>query len=365
MIKKVTLAPGEAKPAEFQFRPMEARVYQVSVDGLSGSFSVIEAPPPPALELIEAYFDNGSPMTKKPGDTFTVTLKIKNNLTKDWSPNNILYGFGVSPDPGSPETWSPIVWGRKPFTDEVWPEACGRYGKWPIPAWPIILAGTTKTFTTTYGLCPGAAGGIYDGIIRMDDDKAVQYVMHPAILTVSGGPIQPLPLPSGIYVCSYLIPQRHPVICGQEFATRDELDQHMATHDHLFPARPLPNVDVTEGKLTKVIPGYQAKYSVTTTIFNGTDITYHSGDGCRLIANVRRPGDLVSYGSYPLLGGVTVPQGSTTYSWNFLGDSHWGEEPIVLPNPLNYILEISLSLYVAKKQVGFIIKRFPETIALS
>ena len=184
MIKKVTLAPGEAKPAEFQFRPMEARVYQVSVDGLSGSFSVIEAPPPPALELIEAYFDNGSPMTKKPGDTFTVTLKIKNNLTKDWSPNNILYGFGVSPDPGSPETWSPIVWGRKPFTDEVWPEACGRYGKWPIPAWPIILAGATKTFTTTYGLCPGAAGGIYDGIIRMDDDKAVQYVMHPAILTV-------------------------------------------------------------------------------------------------------------------------------------------------------------------------------------
>ena len=184
MIKKVTLAPGEAKPAEFQFRPMEARVYQVSVDGLSGSFSVKEAPPPPALELIEAYFDNGSPMTKKPGDTFTVTLKIKNNLTKDWSPNNILYGFGVSPDPGSPETWSPIVWGRKPFTDEVWPEACGRYGKWPIPAWPIILAGTTKTFTTTYGLCPGAAGGIYDGIIRMDDDKAVQYVMHPAILTV-------------------------------------------------------------------------------------------------------------------------------------------------------------------------------------
>jgi len=184
MIKTVTLAPGAAKPAEFQFRPMEARVYQVSVDGLSGSFSVIEAPPPPALELVEAYFDNGSPMTKKPSDTFTVTLKIKNNLTKDWSPNNILYGFGVSPDPGSPETWSPIVWGRKPFTDEVWPEACGRYGKWPIPAWPIILAGATKTFTTTYGLCPGAAAGSYDGIIRMDDDKVVQYVMHPAILTV-------------------------------------------------------------------------------------------------------------------------------------------------------------------------------------
>ena len=51
VIKTVTLAPGEAKPAEFQFRPMEARVYQVSVDGLSGSFSVIEAPPPPVTGL--------------------------------------------------------------------------------------------------------------------------------------------------------------------------------------------------------------------------------------------------------------------------------------------------------------------------
>ena len=55
VIKKVTLAPGEAKPAEFQFRPMEARVYQVSVDGLSGSFSVIEAPPT-GPTLYEVHF---------------------------------------------------------------------------------------------------------------------------------------------------------------------------------------------------------------------------------------------------------------------------------------------------------------------
>ena len=43
-VATVTLAPGEAKPVEFQFSPMEARVYQVSVDGLIGSFSVIVRP---------------------------------------------------------------------------------------------------------------------------------------------------------------------------------------------------------------------------------------------------------------------------------------------------------------------------------
>ena len=44
VLKTVTLAPGEAKPVEWHVRPNEARVYQVSVDGLSGSFRVLEPP---------------------------------------------------------------------------------------------------------------------------------------------------------------------------------------------------------------------------------------------------------------------------------------------------------------------------------
>ena len=47
MQKTITLNPGEEKSVAFQVAaPSELRVYQVSVDGLSGSFSVIEAPPP-------------------------------------------------------------------------------------------------------------------------------------------------------------------------------------------------------------------------------------------------------------------------------------------------------------------------------
>ena len=49
VVKTVGLAPGEAKLVEFQFRPMEARIYQVSVDGLSGSFIVLE---PPVAQMV-------------------------------------------------------------------------------------------------------------------------------------------------------------------------------------------------------------------------------------------------------------------------------------------------------------------------
>lgn len=40
----VTLQPGESQVVTFEATPMEARTYQVSVDGLSGSFRAI-APP--------------------------------------------------------------------------------------------------------------------------------------------------------------------------------------------------------------------------------------------------------------------------------------------------------------------------------
>lgn len=42
----VTLQPGESKLVNFQAIPHEARVYQVSVDGLTGSFAAIEPPVP-------------------------------------------------------------------------------------------------------------------------------------------------------------------------------------------------------------------------------------------------------------------------------------------------------------------------------
>ena len=43
--KSVTLQPGESKLVSFEATPHEARSYQVSVDGLSGSFKTIEAIP--------------------------------------------------------------------------------------------------------------------------------------------------------------------------------------------------------------------------------------------------------------------------------------------------------------------------------
>ena len=43
--KSVTLNPGEGKTVSFEVVPHEAKDYQVSVNGLTGSFKAISAPP--------------------------------------------------------------------------------------------------------------------------------------------------------------------------------------------------------------------------------------------------------------------------------------------------------------------------------
>lgn len=44
--QSVTLQPGESKVVSFEAIPREAKVYQISVNGLTGSFKAVEAAPP-------------------------------------------------------------------------------------------------------------------------------------------------------------------------------------------------------------------------------------------------------------------------------------------------------------------------------
>lgn len=53
--RSVTLQPGESKVVSFEATPHEARTYQVSVDGLSDSFKVIEAIPELITFSVEVY----------------------------------------------------------------------------------------------------------------------------------------------------------------------------------------------------------------------------------------------------------------------------------------------------------------------
>ena len=73
-VATVTLAPGEAKPVEFQFSPMEARVYQVSVDGLIGSFSVLE---PPAAQFVVSDLII-TPAQCYPGELVSISVTVRN-----------------------------------------------------------------------------------------------------------------------------------------------------------------------------------------------------------------------------------------------------------------------------------------------
>lgn len=52
MKKSISLNPDESKVVEFTYTPSEAKTYQVSVDGLIGSFVAIEAAPPSG-EILE------------------------------------------------------------------------------------------------------------------------------------------------------------------------------------------------------------------------------------------------------------------------------------------------------------------------
>lgn len=65
MKKTITLDLDESKVITFEFAPQEARTYQVSVNGLSGSFSAIELPPPKLLECryLNVIDVNGIPFT--------------------------------------------------------------------------------------------------------------------------------------------------------------------------------------------------------------------------------------------------------------------------------------------------------------
>jgi hypothetical protein len=145
--------------------------------------TIIAPEPPPELELVDAYFNNGSPMAKGPGDLFTVTIKLKNNLDLDWGPQSINFGFGQA---NGEFTFSPIVWGYDFVTDALLPDYCWMYGYWPQASWPIIPPGATKTFQITYGLCPGADTGIYDGCIRIrNSGEDWQALIMPNILTVA------------------------------------------------------------------------------------------------------------------------------------------------------------------------------------
>lgn len=56
MKKTVTLEPHESKVAAFEITPTKAGAYCVVVNGLSGSFTVREAPP--AIGLITLYGEN-------------------------------------------------------------------------------------------------------------------------------------------------------------------------------------------------------------------------------------------------------------------------------------------------------------------
>jgi len=74
MQKTITLNPGESKEVSFTITPQTVGVHSVSVDGLSGGFSVLE---PPAAEFLVSDLVI-SPAQCYPGELVQISVVVRN-----------------------------------------------------------------------------------------------------------------------------------------------------------------------------------------------------------------------------------------------------------------------------------------------
>jgi len=74
MQKTITLNPGESKEVSFTITPQTVGVHSVSVDGLSGSFTVLE---PPAAQFLVSDLVI-SPAQCYPGELVQISVVVRN-----------------------------------------------------------------------------------------------------------------------------------------------------------------------------------------------------------------------------------------------------------------------------------------------
>jgi len=74
MQKTITLNPGESKEVSFTITPQTVGVHSVSVDGLSGSFSVLE---PPAAQFVVSDLII-TPTQCYPGELVSISVTVRN-----------------------------------------------------------------------------------------------------------------------------------------------------------------------------------------------------------------------------------------------------------------------------------------------
>ena len=74
MQKTITLNPGESKEVSFTITPQTVGVHSVSVDGLSGSFSVLE---PPVAQFVVSDLVI-SPAQCYPGEVVSISVTVRN-----------------------------------------------------------------------------------------------------------------------------------------------------------------------------------------------------------------------------------------------------------------------------------------------
>ncbi len=183
----VSLQPGESKVVTFEATPHEARAYQVSVDGLSGSFVAVEPPPP----------------------EFVYTTDL---IVEDTGSNDIRWTVGV-----------------QNIGEEAGELNIGVYQRMKAPYTEVIQwSGFSRMFSKAETLSPGEEK-VYTGTISRG--PYTYQVMVKSEAGVLLNPRDPLE-----FICT---------CCGDtgilsSFATQEELDAHYAVaHPEYAPMEPL------------------------------------------------------------------------------------------------------------------------------
>jgi len=93
--KNVTVAAGSSQEVSFSVAKEEAGSYDVAVDGLSGSFTVVAPPPPPEPAAFLVTGLSIQPAEVEPKEAVTVSVSVSNTGGTDGSYTVVLKINGV------------------------------------------------------------------------------------------------------------------------------------------------------------------------------------------------------------------------------------------------------------------------------
>lgn len=150
LTKAVTLSPGQSQQVSFQVTPQVARIYNVNVDGLAGTFSA-RSPTPPPEEVPFSVTIIGTDSPAPAGETITTYIRVTNLGDRKSNYKLMEYMDGV-PFSKIPFTMDPIPAGQSVTNPGPWCKG-GISIRSPVPGTKVLRVCVFSTPTGVHQDC--------------------------------------------------------------------------------------------------------------------------------------------------------------------------------------------------------------------